>query len=285
MADPPSKHHPISPISQLLHNLGMTRDDLSRHSDQMRQFLTTENANSLRAFAQERAEVESSTTPAPSFIKARSKSRSFSATDASMSSRPTPPPVTPVKAEPVEPSTSLRRYDSMEAVIERQNRKSKRGRRHRKTSPAPPRSPSFSGARMDAFMHERGSRRATNGDDPGDEDRIDSQVLLKKIISSSWLLTHIQDVLPPPPVTPHAGKYYRESVLEQTVIAESSTRKVRILSAEDHLLLTYAFCSFLRMFISRGPSHLRPHNLAGVALLLLEVLLLKKHQRFAFKMS
>ena len=137
---------------------------------------------------------------------------------------------------------------------------------------------------MDAFMHERGSRRAINEGNAGDEDRIDSQVPLKKF-SSSWFLTRIQDVLPPPPVTPHAGKYYRESVLEQTVITKSSTRKVRILGAESRLLHTYAFCSFFRMYMSREPSHLHPHNLAGVALLLLEVLLLKRHQRFAFKMS
>lgn len=38
-----------SPIAQLLDSLGMTREDLSRHSAQMREFLTAENAKSLNA--------------------------------------------------------------------------------------------------------------------------------------------------------------------------------------------------------------------------------------------
>lgn len=38
-----------SPIGLLLESLGMTREDLTRHSAQMREFLTAENANSLRA--------------------------------------------------------------------------------------------------------------------------------------------------------------------------------------------------------------------------------------------
>lgn len=38
-----------SPIGQLLSKLGMTREDLSRHSVQMREFLTAETENSLRA--------------------------------------------------------------------------------------------------------------------------------------------------------------------------------------------------------------------------------------------
>ena len=42
-----------SPIGQLLQSLGLTREDLTRHSAQMREFLTTENASSLRALTQE----------------------------------------------------------------------------------------------------------------------------------------------------------------------------------------------------------------------------------------
>ena len=51
---------PISPISQLLKNLGMTRDDLTRHSDQMRQFLT---ALSMRSFDVGDVKVQDSGKP------------------------------------------------------------------------------------------------------------------------------------------------------------------------------------------------------------------------------
>jgi hypothetical protein len=54
---------PVSPISQLLQNLGMTRDDLTRHSDQMRQFLTTEHANSFRAFSTAESDADSAQSP------------------------------------------------------------------------------------------------------------------------------------------------------------------------------------------------------------------------------
>ncbi len=54
---------PVSPISQLLQNLGMTRDDLTRHSDQMRQFLTTEHANSFRVFSKAESDTDSAKSP------------------------------------------------------------------------------------------------------------------------------------------------------------------------------------------------------------------------------
>ncbi|KAJ7876842.1 hypothetical protein B0H13DRAFT_998252 [Mycena leptocephala] len=41
-----------SPISQLLNSLGITREDLNRRSDQMRQFLTAESATSSRVSSQ-----------------------------------------------------------------------------------------------------------------------------------------------------------------------------------------------------------------------------------------
>ena len=133
---------PISPISQLLKNLGMTRDDLTRHSDQMRQFLTAQNANSLRAFsnAESDADADSVNSPTMPPRALRAKSRSISAADAPMP--PSFPPATPIKTEPVEvtASSSVRRFESMDEIIERQNRRSKRGRRSRRDREA---SPSF----------------------------------------------------------------------------------------------------------------------------------------------
>lgn len=72
-----------SPIGKLLESLGMTREDLTRHSAQMRQFLTADNG-SLRALeqSQERAqfrqiaprETTTSSTPAPLSVPYSSQS-------------------------------------------------------------------------------------------------------------------------------------------------------------------------------------------------------------------
>lgn len=141
-----NKKKPISPISQLLQNLGMTRDDLTRHSDQMRQFLTAENANSLRAFSNAESDVDSAKSPTVLPRTLHAKSRSISAADAPIPSPPPPPlpcsfsPETPIKTEPVEPSasSSLRRFESMDEIIERQNRRSRRERRSRRDRDASP---------------------------------------------------------------------------------------------------------------------------------------------------
>ena len=141
MDDPSlSSAKPISPISQLLKNLGMTRDDLTRHSDQMRQFLTAQNANSLRAFSSAESDADADSVQSPTMPPRalRAKSRSISAADA-----PPPlsfPPATPIKTEPVEltASSSVRRFESMDEIIERQNRRSKRERRSRRSAKRAP---------------------------------------------------------------------------------------------------------------------------------------------------
>ena len=51
MADPPSRTNPPSPISILLQNMGLTRDDLAQRTEQMREFLDTDSS-SLRALSQ-----------------------------------------------------------------------------------------------------------------------------------------------------------------------------------------------------------------------------------------
>jgi hypothetical protein len=138
----------VSPISQLLHTLGITREDLMKRSDQMRQFLTADDAMSSRVF-----EHESTRPPSGSDLQSNSKlvgpSRSFarSLSRASSSSlRAGTPPTTPIKSEPPELQLPHRRMDSMEMVIERQRRqrKSRKGReressrnRHHPPSPSP----------------------------------------------------------------------------------------------------------------------------------------------------
>jgi hypothetical protein len=154
---------PVSPISQLLHNLGMTRDDLTRHSDQMRQFLTTEHANSFRAFSTAESDADSAQSPTLLSQTVRAKSRSVSAADA-----PSFPPATPIKTEPIDPSSSLRRFESMDEIIERQNRRSRRERRTRRerdTSPALPHSPTHSAIRSSCHPCTSDSGRVKPTDD------------------------------------------------------------------------------------------------------------------------
>lgn len=157
----------ISPISQLLQNLGMTRDDLTRHSDQMRQFLTAENANSLRAFSNAESDADSAKSPTLLPQTVRAKSRSISAvadapppTAAAAASSFTP--ATPIKTEPVEPSaasSSLRRFESMDEIIERQNRRSKRERRSRRERDASPPLHHHSPTRSSALRASSGHSR------------------------------------------------------------------------------------------------------------------------------
>lgn len=162
-ASPVPSNLPISPISQLLQNLGMTRDDLTRHSDQMRQFLTTEHANSFRAFSKTDSDADSAKSPTLSLNEqtVHPTSRSVSAADA--------PPATPIKTEPIESSSSLRRFESMDEIIERQNRRSRRERRNRRerdTSPALPHSPTHSTLRSSGHPRTSDSGRVKSTDDP-----------------------------------------------------------------------------------------------------------------------
>jgi hypothetical protein len=170
MADPHEK--PPSPISQVLQSLGLTREDLLRHSDQMRQFLTAEDANSLRVLTRELSEPGSTSFGS---TRTRSLSRSNSAANAPTNSdspatqqQPPGTPVTPVKAEPVESPVPQRHMDSMEMVIERksrQHKKDRKGRRERDRNnilPSPP--PSSAGFSLDSFMQSRDGRRISMPD-------------------------------------------------------------------------------------------------------------------------
>lgn len=163
MLDPHRKPH--SPISQVLQSLGLTREDLLRHSDQMRQFLTAEDANSLRVLTREISEQGSK---ALSSTRTRTLSRSNSVVNASTSRESPLPftPATPVKAEPDDLALPQRHMDSMEVVIERKSRMNKRDRKLRRerdrsnarvVPPSP--SPSAAGFSLDSFMQSRNGRR------------------------------------------------------------------------------------------------------------------------------
>ncbi|KAF8636434.1 hypothetical protein AX17_003616 [Amanita inopinata Kibby_2008] len=196
----------VSPISQMLHTLGLTREDLSKRSDEMRQFLTAQKSPTLRVADRDIVRQASSDVKPPS-RNADSKSttaRSVSCA-ASVSIRESSPPPTPIKTEPSENIASLRHYDSMEVVIERQrrqNKKEKRARREKErefttrsnlphpASPSPS-TASHASLNLDFFMHSRDDKRVSNS---GASDSQCSNV----------------DQNADAPVTPEKNRYYRE---------------------------------------------------------------------------
>jgi len=225
---------PISPISQLLKNLGMTRDDLTRHSDQMRQFLTAQNANYLRAFSNTESDADADSVKSPTMPPRalRAKSRSISTADAPPP--PSLPPATPIKTEPDEltASSSIRRFESMDEIIERQNRRSRRGRRSRREREASPsiHSPTRSSlrasghSRSTATRDMRDSGRARAMDDLLPANTGLSQVGRTVFLPNSACVPpsetsrrSVQDLLPCSVTPSRAGRYYRDSVLYQTV--------------------------------------------------------------------
>lgn len=117
MADPHAQQNPASPISSLLRTLGLTREDLMAHTEQMRAYLSQ----------------GSSSQPLPectSETRSLRRSRTISFPSSFRKNTSPTPPKTPVKAEPVEHAISGRQMDTMERILEgrsRQARKEKRG--------------------------------------------------------------------------------------------------------------------------------------------------------------
>lgn len=216
MADQ-ARQKPVSPISQVLQSIGLTRQDLLRHSDQMRQFLTTEDVNSLCALTAASPDMETAIAPVLGGSRARSHSRSLSRPSASTVSQ-TPPPSTPVKSEPIEPAMPLRHMDSMEMILERKSRQAKREKRGKKEKErsAPSPSPAGAGLSLDAFMQSRGSRRVSHAEQPEPSTSAASQETPR-------------DTPPVPPVTPQHRKYYRDY---DTVEPPSSRPKKDTLSPD-----------------------------------------------------
>ena len=178
----------VSPISQMLHTLGLTREDLSRRSDEMRQFLTSQGSPTLRVADRDHARRSSSSSdlrPPSRCLDSRSSFARSTSRSCSVSLREPSPPTTPVKMEPYDSTASLRQYDSMEIVIERQRRQSRRDKRARRDrevgsrSNLPhPTSPSPSIAshvllNLDSFMHSRDDGRVLSADS---QDNDKSQV-------------------------------------------------------------------------------------------------------------
>lgn len=182
MAEPLAK--PVSPISQVLLSIGLTRDDLLRHSDQMRQFLTQHDPAAASAFLADPRETAG--TAAGS-----SGTRSVSRPSAPAYSQ-TPPPSTPVKSEPIEPPMPLRQMDSMEMILERKSRQAKREKKAKvKDRPPPSPSPARASFSLDAFMQSRDSRRVPDSDQSDSSSsfapqvrRVQCHVLLDAIFSN-----------------------------------------------------------------------------------------------------
>ncbi|KAF8638956.1 hypothetical protein AX16_010430 [Volvariella volvacea WC 439] len=215
----------VSPMSQLLSSLGITREDLNKRSDQMRQFLTSDattlsrvsdHVTFLKPLSSGDSKPSFKSTPTSVHIPTRSFSRGRSN---SSHDKATTPPVSfgsPVKTEPhdgVIPPP--RQYASMEIVIERQrqNRKEKRKKERVASGQHAPRSPTPSsskpssqiGVSLDLFMESR------------DDKRLDTE----SAESSDDALPLIE---PRPPVTPKKNNYYRE----HTNLGSATVRKVYI---------------------------------------------------------
>ncbi|KDR80521.1 hypothetical protein GALMADRAFT_240824 [Galerina marginata CBS 339.88] len=192
----------VSPISQLLHTLGITREDLNKRSDQMRQFLTADDAMTSRVPEGDSSYRSRSSSDLRSSSRSVGSSRSLarSSSRASSSSlRDGTPPATPVKAEPHEGEMPHRRMDSMEMIIERQRRKRKNRKEKRESSrtmqhpPSPsPSNASHSSRGLDSFMQSRDDPQLpgpSNSDDPHNNP---------------------PETTDPPPVTPQKSRYYRD---------------------------------------------------------------------------
>ncbi|KAF9453556.1 hypothetical protein P691DRAFT_800179 [Macrolepiota fuliginosa MF-IS2] len=204
MADPQ-----VSPISQLLHTLGITREDLSKRSDQMRQFLTADDNTPSRVVDRDNGYRSRSNSDLCSGFRSSSASssiaRSISRTSSASFRDPTPP-ITPIKSEASDNGFPSRPYDSMEMVIERHRRQNKKERKSRREkerevtrlaipnppSPSPSSASSQPSVSLDSFMQSRDGGRAQTVDD---EDNVLPVTTAKQLAV---------------PVTPQKNRYYRD---------------------------------------------------------------------------
>ncbi|CAK5273980.1 unnamed protein product [Mycena citricolor] len=174
-----------SPISQLLNTLGITREDLNRRSDQMRQFLTSEHATGSRVSAHASTSSTSSDTQP---LSRTSSSAVISTRHISCESptsprdaSPTTSVTTPVKSEPEDDDVlPTRPLDNMEMVLERQRlrRRQKRVQRQESVGPSTSDSEPIAGPSHHA------------SDNPDEQ--------------------YEQTGLDLPPITPSRSKHYRE---------------------------------------------------------------------------
>ncbi|KAJ7733240.1 hypothetical protein DFH07DRAFT_894312 [Mycena maculata] len=195
--------HPetTSPITQLLNSLGITREDLNKRSDQMRQFLTAENATASRvpssqlsSSASESRPLSRASSSAAHFTRQLPRASSISTRDTSP-----PPAAIPVKSEPAEEALPPRQFDNMEMVLERQrlNRKHKRSKKrgHDQREQDLPTLPHIgSPTPRDALSGGPSQLPVTHTRDDSRQVGLPSR----------------STTMEPPPVTPMRSKYYRE---------------------------------------------------------------------------
>lgn len=224
-----------SPISQLLHTLGITREDLNKRSDQMRQFLTADTARPLRVSERDDGHRPKATstlhTSSRSIGSSSSLARSLSRAS-STSMRESTPPATPVKHEPQDAEMPHRRMDSMEMVLERQRRQRKSRRERERESAravAQPSSPCPSNASLpsrslESVMISRDDPPAVDSKPTELAQNVASEVSyrVRRVLTSS-LTNPIPQPVKPPPITPQKSKYYRDHT---NLSANSSARKV-----------------------------------------------------------
>ena len=169
-----------SPIAKLLESLGMTREDLSRHSAQMREFLLTENP-ALRALGQSSDKFASTSTFPNSTNGDRSEStrssseiRSQSVASTRFSHPPKTPPPTHSRHTHYQRHTSKQPVHTNghdgERVAEKRTprRRKEKARRqsHSATSPSRPK-PSLD---MIMQMQSRNSRRVYESEESEESD-------------------------------------------------------------------------------------------------------------------
>ena len=221
---------PASPISQVLQSIGLTRDDLLRHSDHMRQFLMDHENHPTRPFSADPSETAGS-------ARGSSTTRSTSRSNAPAHSQ-TPPPSTPVKSEPIEPAMPLRQMDSMEMILERKSRQAKREKKAKlKDRPPPSPSPARATFSLDAFMQSRDSRRVQDSDQSDSSSCIAPQVRRTQyhdLVHDAFSHRMRRKIIPPPSPPSH---HNTESTIE--IMTSSNPLRVRRRSSTLYSLLFF----------------------------------------------
>ena len=169
-----------SPISQLLVTLGMTREDLTRHSAQMREFLTTETSNAPRPLLPSTENAR----PSSQNVQTKQSMKLSQPTDATSSKRgrPNPFPSHPHNALTPPPSQNAPKEASIPKSIARTNGASmttretvasgRGGPRRERRHPPQATSPTRQKPNLDEIMQMRSreSRRTPEHEDSDSSD-------------------------------------------------------------------------------------------------------------------
>lgn len=170
-----------SPIARLLESLGMTREDLTRHSAQMREFLLAENPGALRSLSQSSDKPSSSATLSSTqsdALSTLSRTISESGSQPSQSTRSSHPPKTPPPTQARSPNyqrhtskppvhvSDQESESSLEKRTPRHRKEKERRQMHSATSPTRAK-PSLD---MIMQMQSNNSRRVYESEDSEDSD-------------------------------------------------------------------------------------------------------------------